>query len=253
MLGDDKGFSHPESAAGGTDRWYQARFLAEAAHDLRQPLQGLEFMVDALSRQAQDADTAALARRMQGAVDCLRDMFETIVELCRLEGGLRQPARAVIPVGPLGSRILNAVRQCDVAGAERLSGSFAEAGVLSDPALLEKLVRNLLLNAVAGAVEHTINIAGSCRESTYEFRIDAICASALGALRGRAFIELKSGDVHRPVYALGLPTLRHYATCLGHSLEVRLGEGHLLTLTLEVPLAAPAQADRPAHALSGTG
>jgi K+-sensing histidine kinase KdpD len=254
LLGDDKGLSHSGSPTGETDGRRQARFLAEAAHDLRQPLQGLEFMVHALARQSQDSDTAALAGRMQGALDCLRDMFETVVELCRLEGGLRQPIRAVIPVRALGTHVLNAVRQSDVASAERLAGSFAEAGVLSDQALLDKLLRNLLLNTVASTAAEVIDIAGSCHESTYELRISAVCTSRTWAMRERAFIELKSGDVHRPVYALGLATLRRYANCLGHPLEVRLVADHRLILTLEIPLAAATtDADRPVHTGIGTG
>jgi hypothetical protein len=77
------------------------------------------------------------------------------------------------------------------------------------------------------------DITASCRESTYELRMSALCRSPARALRERAFIELKSGDVHRPIspYAPGFATLRRYASCLGHSLEVRLGEDHRLILT----------------------
>jgi hypothetical protein len=254
LLGHDKRLSHSDPPAGETDGRRQARFLAEAAHDLRQPLQGLEFMVDALARQSQESDMVALAGRMQGAVDCLRDMFETVVELCRLEGGLRQPLPTAIAVGPLSTRILNAVCQSDTAGSRRFAGSFADAAVLSDEALLAKVLRNLLLNAVANTVEELIDIAGSCRESTYELRISAVCTRPAQTLREGAFIELRGGDVHRPVYALGLATLRRYANCLGHSLGVRIGEDHRLILTLELQLAAPAaHGDRPAHTLTGAG
>ena len=210
-------------------------------------------MVDALAGQAQDSDTAALAQRMQGAVDCLRDMFETLVELCRLEGGLRQTVPTVIAVDALGGRVLNAVRQSDVAGPGRLTGSFAEAAVRSDELLLAKLLRHLLLNAVANTVEESIDIAGSCREGTYEVRISVPCTRPDQAVRERAFIELRSGGVHRPVYALGLATLRRYADCLGHPLEVRVEEDRRFVLTLKLPLTAVTpDADRPVDALIGT-
>jgi signal transduction histidine kinase len=221
--------------------------MAEAVHDLRQPLQGLQFMVDALARRSQDSQTVVLAGRMQGAVECLRDMFETVVEVYRLEGGLRQPVWDAVAVGPLGNRALSAVRQSDIVGANRLAGSFAEACVRSDQALLDKLVRNLLLNAVANTVEGAIDVSGTCRELTYELRISAVCASRAQALRERAFVELQSSDVHRPIYALGLATLRRYANWLGHPLEVFIGEGQRLILSLELPLTAPAHADRSAE------
>jgi signal transduction histidine kinase len=253
LLGFGKGLSHLGSPAGETDGRRLARFLAEAAHDLRQPLQGLEFMVDALAGQAHDSDSAALAQRMQGAVDCLRDMFETVVELCRLEGGLRQTVRTVIAVDALVGRVLNSIRQSDIAGPRRLTGSFAEAAVLSDELLLAKLLRHLLLNAVAITVEEPIDIAGSCRDRTYELRISVPCTRLAQALLERAFIELRSGDVHRPVYALGLATLRRYAECLGHPLEVRIEGDCRFVLTLELPLTAVSpDAHRSVDALTGT-
>jgi K+-sensing histidine kinase KdpD len=253
LLGDDKDLSHTELRTAEWDGQRQARFMAEAVHDLRQPLQGLQFMVQALARQSQDLETAVLAGRMLGAVECLRDMFETVVELCRLEGGLRQPVRTAIAVRPLGIRVLSAVRQSNIAGAKRLAVSFAEASVLSDQALLDKLLSNLLLNAVANTVEEAIDVAGSRRERTYELRITAVCASPAQASRERAFIELQRGDVDRHVYALGLATLRRYANCLGHPLEVVVGGNNRLLLTLELPLAAATpDADRPADTLIGT-
>jgi two-component system, sensor histidine kinase len=238
-LGDDKGLSHSDAAAGERDGRRQARYLAEAAHDLRQPLQALQFMIQTLARQSQDSDTAVLVRGMQGAADCLTDMFETVAELCRLEGGLRQPVRTAIAIGPLCARALDAVRQSDVAGVGRLAVSFADAIVWSDEVLLAKLVINLLLNAAAGSAEAVLDVAGSCRESTYELRISAACMSTATALRHRAFIELKSSNACRPVptQALGLATLDRYAQCLGHPLDVRFGEDHRLVLTLVLPLA----------------
>ena len=240
-MGDYKGLSHPDAAAGERDGRRQARFLAEAAHDLRQPLQALQFMIQSLARQSHDSDTAVLVRGMQGAADCLQDMFETVVELCRLEGGLRQPARTALAIGPLCERALDAVRQSDIAGARRFAVSVADAIVLSDEVLLAKLVSNLLLNAAAGSAEAVLDVAGSCRERTYEFRISTACMSTAAALRQRAFIELKSSDACRPVppQALGLATLDRYAYCLGHPLDGRLGEDHRLVLTLLLPLAEP--------------
>jgi signal transduction histidine kinase len=243
-LGDYKDLSHPDAGAGERDGRRQARFVAEAAHDLRQPLQGLEFMIQTLARQSQ-GDTAVLVRRMQGAADCLKDMFETVVELCRLEGGLRQPVRTAIAVGPLCTHALAAVRQSEIAGVGRFGVSIADAVVLSDEALLAKLVRNLLLNAVAGSAEAVIEVVGRCRESAYELRVSAACISIAGALRRRAFIELKSRDEDRPVppHALGLATLERYAHCLGHLLEAHIGEDHRLVLSLELPLAATRRPD----------
>jgi signal transduction histidine kinase len=244
--------SHSDPCAVERDGRRQARFLAAAAHDLRQPLQGLQFMIEALARQSQDRDTAVLAGRMQDAADCLRDMLETVVELCRLEGGLRQPVRTAIAIGPLGMRVLNAVRQSNLPGTGRFAATLADATVLSDEALLAKLLRHLLLNAVASTIDEVIDVAGSCRESTYELRISAACKSLAPALREGAFIELTSNDARRPVpsYALGLATLGRYASCLGHPLEARLREDHRLVLMLELPLTASAVL--PAHTLSGT-
>jgi hypothetical protein len=50
------------------------------------------------------------------------------------------------------------------------------------------------------------------------------------------------------------PRFAGYTSCLGHSLEVRLGEDYRLILTLELPLAAATtDSDRPAHTVIGTG
>lgn len=123
----------------GALRQSERNFIANAAHELRTPLQGLRNRL-ALSS---DADAQAATQ----SIDALTRRVERMLQLSRLEAGLgldRGPADLIrilhIIIDDLAPRARKAIR-LDDADLERLD-------VFADPDALAILLRNLIENAL---------------------------------------------------------------------------------------------------------
>lgn len=126
----------------------KSRFLAAASHDLRQPLHALTLFGEALRRKYAHAPDAADFDRLMQSVLALNASLNTMLDISRLDAG-------VVPVNiqPVDlNKVFAALRQTYLARAEskQLSLRFRCGGrwVLADPHLLERLVGNLVENAV---------------------------------------------------------------------------------------------------------
>jgi two-component system sensor histidine kinase QseC len=127
----------------------EQRFARDAAHELRTPLAELRMLAEDLPRTPQTAaDVAAIVR----TVDGMTRAVEALLALARCEAGLEAPS-----VEPLDLAAL-VRRQFDLLAAERAARGLvleaalpAELWISSDAAMLERILANLVGNAVAHA------------------------------------------------------------------------------------------------------
>jgi signal transduction histidine kinase len=121
----------------------QRRFVANASHELRTPL-ALQRAVIEVTLADPDADAAALrdalARLLQSGEDQER-LIEALLTLARSQQGL--PERHDVDVGVAARAALDALD-----GRDRVDADLAPVRVAGDPELIQRLVANLLENAV---------------------------------------------------------------------------------------------------------
>jgi two-component system, sensor histidine kinase len=126
----------------------KSRFLAAAGHDLRQPLHALGFFVDALQEQSLPTDGRAVVTNIRRSVDAMEDLFNSLLDVSRLDAGIVRPRVTTIALAPLMER----VRAEYEPAATQKELSFRVPGnslfVRSDPVLLDRIMRNLVANAV---------------------------------------------------------------------------------------------------------
>ena len=140
------------------------RFVANAAHELRTPLT----LEHALIEETLTDRTAALPqyqalctrllelRRQQG------EMLEALLTLAGSERGLSE--REHVDVSTITERTLSAYRTAALHQDVRLEARIDSAWTTGDPALVERLVANLVDNAIG------YNVAGGSVEVTTEVR-----------------------------------------------------------------------------------
>ena len=137
----------------------KSKFLATASHDLRQPLQALRLFSDALLNSAKEQETVRLAGQIGKSVNALVDMFDDLLDVSRLDAGIVEPRRQHFLLGTLFDRIYG--DQAPLAQAKGLSFQLpicaggecepqnkCKVAVYSDPFLLERMLRNLISNAI---------------------------------------------------------------------------------------------------------
>lgn len=126
----------------------KARFLAAASHDLRQPLHALNLLVEQLRAEADPSERSRVLDRIGAAVAAMNELFDALLDMSRLDAGVLVPDLSVFPVQRLFERV-----ETTFAGAAHEKGLklrliASEAWAFSDFVLLERILLNLVSNAV---------------------------------------------------------------------------------------------------------
>jgi signal transduction histidine kinase/CheY-like chemotaxis protein len=126
----------------------KTRFLASAAHDLRQPLHALGMFCAALDQRLKDIPEKPLVRNMMDAIEALESSFGAMLDISRLDAGVVQKAPQTFPIRDLFRRLYQQFGGDAEARDLSLRFRAARRKVLSDPQLLERVLANLVQNAL---------------------------------------------------------------------------------------------------------
>jgi len=172
-------------------------------------------------------------------VGAMNELFDALLDMSKLDAGLLEPDVSEFPVGPLLARMETTFGEAARAKGLRLRVVSSGAWVRSDFILLERI----LLNLVSNAVRHTARggVLIGCRRRGGRLRVD-VCDSGTGIAeeeRERIFGEfVQLAPDPGGGLGLGLSIVDRLGRLLGHPVEMdsRLGRGSRFSVT--VPLAA---------------
>ncbi|MFK7857418.1 MAG: hybrid sensor histidine kinase/response regulator [Granulosicoccus sp.] len=126
----------------------KSRFLAAASHDLRQPLHAMGLFLSALRTREKEPEKVRIIEDMSKSADALNSLFNSLLDVSRLDAEIIE----FNPEHVLASRVFDALRaQFEQQVAEKnisLSIRADDHVLYSDVVLLERVLRNLLSNAV---------------------------------------------------------------------------------------------------------
>ncbi len=221
----------------------KSRFLAAASHDLRQPLQSLSLNSGALLRQELQGESLQIAQEMRAGIDALRQMLDGLLDVSQIDAGAFTPHLQTVPLAALVTGLAAHVRiAAQAKGLRLLDDCPAGLHVVSDVAMLRRIVSNLLDNAIKYTERGVIQII--VRPDGPEHVLLTISDTGCGipaADHARVFDDLvQVGNAHRDRtrgYGIGLGIVRRFTRMLGieYTLASTLGEG--TTITLRVPCA----------------
>jgi signal transduction histidine kinase len=127
-------------------------FLAAASHDLRQPIHALGLYMSALRQHPLEPQTRDIVERMSRSSDALAELLDALLDVSRIDAGAIVPEVRPFDLGALLRRLGDEFAADAEARGLRLSlriGTYGQATTaLSDPRLVERIVRNLVANAV---------------------------------------------------------------------------------------------------------
>lgn len=147
----------------------KSRFLAAASHDLRQPMHALNLYLGALANLDLPASGSRLVANLRQCAQSLDDLFDGLLDISRLDANAVEPDVGVFPLAPFLNRLRIQFAQQALAKGLELRVVASSAFVRSDVALLERIVRNLVSNAVRYTVRGKILVG--CRRVQGKLRI----------------------------------------------------------------------------------
>lgn len=126
----------------------KSRFLAVASHDLRQPIHALGLYVAELRRKISGEEQQHLVGQVERSVDAISALINDLLDISRLDAGLVVPQKQACDVSVLLERITTSFQMQAQARNIRLVVRPYHGRVISDPVLLERIVMNLVSNAL---------------------------------------------------------------------------------------------------------
>jgi signal transduction histidine kinase/CheY-like chemotaxis protein len=227
----------------------KSRFLAAASHDLRQPMQALSMYASVLDQPRPHPEARRIMQSIQLSVQTLESMFDGLLDVARLESGVVQPQMAAFALQPLLERIVEVERPLAAHKGLALRLVATSVAVRSDPALLERVLKNLVTNAIRYTERGGI-VVGCRRAGSSRVRVQVV-DSGVGVPaheQQRIFEEYyQLAGASSEGLGLGLPIVKSLAGLLGHrvALESVPGSGSVFSIELERAEAAEAPAATP--------
>ena len=216
----------------------KSRFLASASHDLRQPAHALGMFVARLGSMPKDAQSSELVRGVESSVRELQEMLDVFFDYSRLDTPTLEPTLGPVEVNAIFNQLRKLFTGVAAEKGLRLVIRPTTLWIESDPILLQRILLNLLSNAIRYTQTGTVLL--SCRSSQggSQARIE-VSDSGIGIaqhLHGRIFEEFfqvanqqRSRDQG---LGLGLAMVERSCRLVKHTLALRsnLGCGSRFTL-----------------------
>lgn len=220
----------------------KTRFLAAASHDLRQPLQALSMFVAVLAGRDHSPEDASLIARIGDSVAAVETLLNGLLDVSKLEAGLVVPMVSGFNIAPVLDRLAAEFEPLAAEVGLELRMVNSAAMVRSDSALLERILRNLLNNAVRYTKEGRILFG--CRRQGSNLKIE-VWDTGIGIpesqlqLIFREFHQLgNAGRDRRQGLGLGLAIVERLGELLDHPIDVVSAPGKGSVFSVTVPLGS---------------
>ncbi|HRK79229.1 MAG TPA: ATP-binding protein [Thiobacillus sp.] len=217
----------------------KSRFFAAASHDLRQPLHALSLFVAALKMRNQPPEAQTLIDNIAASTAAMELLFNALLDISRLDAG----AIEAHPVHfPLQKMLLDLNHQFSAVAAEKqLHLRFRPCGatLYSDPLLIERILANLIANAIRYTDDGGILIG--CRRRGRMVRISVVDTGRGIPPEQQESVFHEFVQLHNPArdrskgLGLGLAIVSRLGRLLGHRVDLRSRPGHGSTFSLDVP------------------
>jgi two-component system, sensor histidine kinase len=223
----------------------KSRFVAIASHDLRQPVHALGLFAATLQKRLTNTPDEALARNFLRAVDDLEHSFSSMLDISRLEAGCAAPLTHTFPLRDLFRRL-----HMQYAGHAEVSGlglRFSTGGksVTSDPQLLERIVGNLIQNAIKYTTQGGVVVVARSTRTHINIEVWDTGSGIAPAELPKVFQEFyqigRVGMGRRDRshgLGMGLAIVKRLTELLGHRLEVASRAGRGTMFRVGIPIGA---------------
>jgi len=221
----------------------KTRFLAAASHDLRQPIHTIALLTGVLKLRHRQDDSTEVVSMLDSVVQSLSQQLDDLLDISKLDAGVVQVSRQPLSLQRFLGRRLDEVRNDAQAKGLTLRLDMAQdLTVLTDPNLLERVVRNLLNNAVKFTERGSVRL--SLREHHGQAVIevtDTGCGIAPEHQREvfQEFVQLNNPERDRTRgMGLGLSIVQRLCRLLDIGLELQSAATQGARFELTLPLHA---------------
>jgi two-component system, sensor histidine kinase len=224
----------------------KSRFLVAASHDLRQPMHAIAIRSRALLEQPLAGDVRHMAERLDQSVVAMQSLFDALLDISKLDAGNVQPTLAPFSLQTLFAALRDGYADIAVQQGIQLNVQPTSLWVNSDALLLERILRQLLDNAVRHAGPCSVILRAEARNDEVVIEVRDTGKGIAQDQQSnifKEFVQLNNPERdRRKGLGLGLAIVQRIAQQLGHRLELQSAGGAGASFRIFLPMA---QADSP--------
>ena len=232
----------------------RSRFLAAASHDLLQPVHALTMLVGVLRDSTTEATREQAAHRIELTTQSIASMFRGLLDRARLDAGAMTSRPEPVRLEAVCSGVEAAYStRCRERGVELQVRCDAEVVVLADAALLDRVLRNLVDNAVKFTESGRVSIVVQPGSDTVLLEVIDTGAGIAVEEQPRVFDAFfrgaRASEQGIEGIGLGLSVTAQMVELMRGRIEIASVPGQGTRVQLRLPAAsaeAPAPAEAPA-------
>ena len=232
----------------------KSRFLAAASHDLRQPLHALSLFSAALTVRAPEGDVGEIGRNINTAALSLSALVDSLLDISKLDAGAITVEKQRVSV----RRAFERIEADFLSSAQGKQLGFlvraVDAECETDPVLLERILRNLVDNAIKYTLQGVITVSAEPMGDSIRIAVRDSGPGIAPDEQERIFEEFyQVGNPERDRaqgLGLGLAIVRRLSRLLGTDVQLvsALGRGSEFFFSLQLAaLELERRAPRAAH------
>lgn len=220
----------------------KTRFLAAASHDLRQPIHALGLFFAELSDRVYSAETAPVIRQVEDSIEAINSMLNALLDVSKLDAGVVKPVIEPFALIDLFERLQAEFQPIALENHNELRIRPTLATVNTDPAMLERMLRNLIGNALRYTENGRVLVIARPRG---RYIVCQVLDNGSGIPKDQLediFIEFHQlqnpARDRRRGLGLGLAIVKRLANLLQHDIKVASHFGRGSCFSISLPLAS---------------
>lgn len=243
----------------------KTRFLAAASHDLRQPMHALGLFIGELQATVNNENQRKIVMKVEESVDAMSGLLNSLLDISKLDAGLITPQLVEFNINVTLDRIAHDFSAIAASKSIKLRVLPCSRTIFSDPVLLERILVNLLSNALRYTPLGGHVLLG-CRKRGDCLRIE-VRDNGIGIPLDEQqnifleFVQLANKERDRSLgLGLGLAIVERLSRLLQHTISVRSNVAMGAMFTIEIPLASSSskfpeinQGSAEAHPIASVG
>ena len=226
----------------------KTQFFTAASHDLRQPLHAMGLFAEALRQKTHDTEVAQLVNSINESVDALEGLFSELLDITRIDSGGVEVNPEHFEIGSIFRKLRLHFEPTAFEKGLALRMRGAQHVVHADPLLVERILRNLVSNAIRYTNDGSVLV--SCRRRSDHLLLQ-VWDTGVGIRKeqqAQIFEEFyqvpnteRVAPHQRKGLGLGLAIVKRLAELMGAPLSLRSQPGRGTVFSLELPLGKAAR------------
>lgn len=223
----------------------KSKFLATASHDLRQPMHAIGLYVESLKPQMQGRAAEDTLNKIERSISSMVELFNAILDVTKLDAGVVQPNIAPLRIRKMFLYLADEFAPEAENRGLSLRVRAPDVWVESDEILLERILRNLMANAIRHTHHGGILISARHFQGKLRLQVWDTGEGIEPEHQSRIFDEFyqvrASQTQSRQGLGLGLAIVWRLTRLLGYPLQLQSRFGKGTVIAIDLPMSETSQ------------